>query len=613
MPRHITKSPNWLRPRQPSPSEINPALLATLSLLILMPSLAVAGVAPGPDAFGYTIGPTTAYSFTNIVLGYPANGAKRTLNFDDDESVTVTNIGFTFNFYGSNYTTVSFTPNGLLTFGGTNSAFNNVDLTVSVPGTNLPCIAVLWDDWETKFNGHPDAVYYFTTGTVGSRQFIVQWNKVVPIQGDGTNDVTFEARLFEGSDKILFSYFDAVVSDESDPDASLGVGATVGIRDTSGQTNDRNLQWSFNQAVITNGLNLLFSLPNHPPIATNDAATTAEDTPVTVSVLANDRDPDGDALTLVAITQGTNGIVTTNVNGTVTYRPATNFFGADLFTYTISDGQGGSATGMVSVTINPVNDPPVAQSTNITTAEDAPVSINLLGTDVDGDSLTYSLVSSPMQGSLSGNAPVLVYTPSNNFNGADNFNFRVTDGQGGSATGTVSITVSPVSDDPEAGSDSADTCRNTALILPGAALLANDSDADVGDVLSVVNVSATSSSGGSVTFASGTVTYTPPTNFFGSDTFTYTMSDGHGGNATGTVTVRVSPPLTIMSIARQPSGSLVIRFCGFSGSNYEMKASTNLMSWTNLGILSESEPGVFQFEDTGTAGLDARFYRVVAP
>src|SRR5207245_6482782 len=133
---------------------------------------------------------------------------------------------------------------------------------------------------------------------------IVQWDKVVPVNGDGTNTVTFEARLFEGSDKILFSYFDTVVSDETfnyTNAASFGVGATVGIRDLNGQNNGRNLEWSYNEAVITNGLNLLFTHPNHPPVAVNDTVTTPEDTPVTVNIVANDTDPDGDTIPLLAV------------------------------------------------------------------------------------------------------------------------------------------------------------------------------------------------------------------------------------------------------------------------------------------------------------------------
>ncbi|PYJ08829.1 MAG: hypothetical protein DME25_00450 [Verrucomicrobia bacterium] len=318
-----------------------------MAVWLLTQSLAIAGRAPGPDAYGYTVASTTNFSFLQITNA----GTARVLYFNDDMPYTA-NIGFTFNFYASNYTTVSFNPNGLMTFGGTNWAFSNVDLTTTSPGTNLPSIAVLWDDWETQ-EAYADGVYYKTTGNVPYRQFIVQWNKVVPVNGDGTNTVTFEARLFEGSDKILFSYFDTVVSDESTAVASLGVGATVGIRDISGQANGRNLEWSYNQAIITNGLNLLFIHPNHAPIATNDTVSTLEDTPVTLNVLANDYDPDGDALSLAGATQGTNGLVTTNVNGAITYSPATNFFGTDHFSYTMSDGHGGAAAGTVTVTVWP--------------------------------------------------------------------------------------------------------------------------------------------------------------------------------------------------------------------------------------------------------------------
>src|SRR5207247_6484810 len=127
----------------------------------------------------------------------------------------------------------------------------------------LPTIPVRWNYWQT-LPVATDGVYYKTTGTAGSRQFIVQWNKLEAVNGDGTNKVIFEARLFEGSNRILFSYFDTAISDEttSPPDAARsGVGATVGIRDINGQTSNRNLQWSYNQAVITSGLNLLFAPP----------------------------------------------------------------------------------------------------------------------------------------------------------------------------------------------------------------------------------------------------------------------------------------------------------------------------------------------------------------
>jgi hypothetical protein len=330
-------------------------LLAALILVWFHSLPALAVTAPGPDAFGYSVA-TTASSFIDIT-----NGA-HVLYFADDEAVTV-NIGFNFNFYGVNYKSLSFNPNGLITFGNQSTDFNNVDLTTAVaPSNNLSCIAVLWDDWETQALG-ADGLYYVTTGTLGNRQLIVQWNQVAPVNGTGTNTVTFQARLLEGSDQILLSYLDVVVSD--DPSYSNGAFATVGIRDINGQTNNRNLLWSHNQAVITNGESILFTRTNHPPVAAADEISALEGAPVVINVLTNDSDLDGNHLTITSVTQGANGNVIINGGTNVTYRPNTGFKGADTFAYTITDGQGGFATNSVSVNVWPFEATSISSSTGV--------------------------------------------------------------------------------------------------------------------------------------------------------------------------------------------------------------------------------------------------------
>jgi len=227
-----------------------------LFLPFFCPGSASGVTAPGPDAFGYTVAATTNFfSFLQIT-----NGSTRVLWFDDDAAVININLGFNFNFYGSSYSNVSLNVNGLMTFGGATIAYSNVDFTITSPAANLASVAVLWDDWETHSVGS-DGVYYQTIGTAPTRQFVVQWNKVTPVNGTGTTPVTFQARLFEGSNRILFSYLQLVVV-ESSLVSSLGAGATVGIRGISGQTNNRNLQWSYNRPVISNGLNLLFVPPD---------------------------------------------------------------------------------------------------------------------------------------------------------------------------------------------------------------------------------------------------------------------------------------------------------------------------------------------------------------
>jgi large repetitive protein len=132
-----------------------------------------------------------------------------------------------------------------------------------------------------------------------------------------------------------------------------------------------------------------FTIGNPAPVATDDVAVTDEDTAVTIPVLVNDSDVDGDPLTVTSAT-APNGTVVINADGTLTYTPNPNFNGTDTITYTISDGNGGTSSATVAVTVNPVNDPPVASDDVLTTRFNEAVSGNVLDndSDVDGDPLT---------------------------------------------------------------------------------------------------------------------------------------------------------------------------------------------------------------------------------
>ena len=125
-----------------------------------------------------------------------------------------------------------------------------------------------------------------------------------------------------------------------------------------------------------------------PPVASNDAYSTNDDTQLNIAapgVLANDSDVDGDSLTAVLDTTTSNGTLTLNTAGSFSYTPDPDFNGIDTFTYTGSDGSGGTATATVTVTVTAVNDPPVAHDDSEATKEDTSVIISVLSNDSDPD------------------------------------------------------------------------------------------------------------------------------------------------------------------------------------------------------------------------------------
>jgi VCBS repeat-containing protein len=285
---------------------------------------------------------------------------------------------------------------------------------------------------------------------------------------------------------------------------------------------------------------------NDPPVAVQDSAATAEDTPVVIPVLANDTDPENDALSVTGVSAPSHGTAAVNPDGSVTYSPASNYNGSDSFTYTVSDGSGGSAAAAVNITVNGVNDPPVAGDDLLTVLEDGPMaSVNVLNndSDIDGDTLTVTGCTQPAHGSvMEDESPgVLTYTPTHsNYNGPDALSYTVSDGHGGTATATVNVTVTLVNDEPTARDDTATTSEDTPIII---IVLANDFDVD-GDPLEVNSglLPEQKAEHGSITFnPDNTITYTPDANFHGTDLFGYYAEDPSGARSIGLVTVTVTP------------------------------------------------------------------------
>ncbi|RMF39885.1 MAG: tandem-95 repeat protein [Planctomycetota bacterium] len=316
--------------------------------------------------------------------------------------------------------------------------------------------------------------------------------------------------------------------------------------------------------------------PGVVPRARTDFASGPEGQPIAnIDVLANDRVNPGAQAILISASNGAHGTVTIDDNGTpgdmtddtVTYTPNDpDFFGTDTFTYVMNDtaGTGEDSTGTVSITITDVNDPPVLTDDLASTDEDMVLTIpiaTLLSNDSPGagegpgsagpQTLTLTSVNALTVGggsvAIQGNA--VVYTPAADFNGTFLFEYTATDnGQTPgplSGTATVTVTVNPVNDPPVAGDDNVTATEDTPAVYDVSTLLANDvagpPDEVASQTLTVTGVSSPSAAGGTVTLSGTQVTYTPAADFFGNDSFTYTISDGAGGTATGTVFIAVAP------------------------------------------------------------------------
>jgi len=310
---------------------------------------------------------------------------------------------------------------------------------------------------------------------------------------------------------------------------------------------------------------------NDAPTADSDAATTNEDVGVNIDVLANDSDVDvNDSLTIDG-TSGAIGDVTIG-GGTLGYDPNGQFdtlavgeSATDVFTYTITDGNGGSDTADVTVTVTGVNDAPTGVDDDFTTNEEVAATGNVLtnDTDVDGDTLTVNGFSSLP--TVAGAAVTLnpdgsfSYDPNGAFetlavgtSATDVFSYIVSDGNGATDTADVTVTITGVNDPVTANDDSAVTNEDTAATID---ILANDTDIDLGDVITLLSIDDSGITG-DISFGGGTVGFDPngayDTLAAGTsvtEVFSYTISDGNGSTDTANVT------LTVLGVNDPPSAA----------------------------------------------------------
>ncbi|MBV7265915.1 Ig-like domain-containing protein [Erythrobacter ani] len=486
----------------------------------------------GTDTILYTIsdgnGGTASASVTVAVN--PGNddpiAADDTATTDEDTSVTIAPLANDSDVDGDPLTITSATaPNGNVTINrdGTvtytpNRDFNGTDtitygLSDGNGGTDIATIAVL----VAPMNDDPVAV----PDTVTTPEDTPIRIPVLTNDTDVDGDPLIIAAATSPNGTVTINP-DGTITFVPNPDFNGPTAINYAISDGMGGTAT---------ATVTVNVNPV----NDPPVGQLDTATTDEDTPVTIPVLANDSDLDGDPLTVVSAS-APNGTVTINPDGTVTYTPEPNFSGTDTITYQVSDGMGGFDTATATITVNPVNDAPIAGADVATVDEDSQVTISILAndSDPDGDPITVTDASAP-NGTVTINPDgTVTYSPNPDFFGTDTITYRVSDGNGGIATGTVDVTVNNVNDLPADEPEAVDAFSGAPTIID---VLENASDPD-GDPLSVIMASV--DIGKVFINSDGTLSYTPPDGFTGLATILYTISDGNGGFVNSTAIVDVS-------------------------------------------------------------------------
>ncbi|MFT4924767.1 MAG: hypothetical protein ACI8WB_000851 [Phenylobacterium sp.] len=340
-----------------------------------------------------------------------------------------------------------------------------------------------------------------------------------------------------------------------------------------------------NDNAVSNvaSVELTISAVNDAPLANNDSAQTSQGQAVTIDVLSNDSDIDGqlDSTSVVVSNGPANGSTAVASNGQITYTPTGSFAGTDSFDYQVTDNEGATSTATVTITVTNVNDAPVANDQTINTVEDTEVGFSLDGSDADGDTLTYTLLSQPQNGTLTGTGGNMNYTPAANVSGTESFTYSVNDGLVESNTATVTIIVAVVNDAPTVVDQSVNTNEDSPLTIT---LAGSDIE---GDALTFTVASGPSN--GQLSGTAADLTYTPNANFNGSDSFTYTANDGALDSNTATVSISIgasndAPQAIAQALTLREDQSVSVTLTGsdIDGNGLTFTALTNP---TN-GILS---------------------------
>nr|WP_134646577.1 tandem-95 repeat protein [Vibrio diabolicus] len=392
----------------------------------------------------------------------------------------------------------------------------------------------------------------------------------IETSGDGsnkplTNSLVTLSAIEEDSDPITITT-EELLSNVDIDDADTLIVTNVTIESGNGTLIDNNYgSWTYipeadddtevsfsydiiddDGGVINGNANLDIKPVNDAPIATNDAIQTDEDSQVVIDVLANDSDIEGDDLSITSASVSEKQGIVEIVDGKLVFTPAENFNGNATISYTISDGEL-EDEAQVSVTVNSVNDAPIALNDATITEEDTSVTIDVLpnDTDIDGDALSIESASVPSdQGQVEIIDGKLVFTPTENFNGDAEITYTVTDG---SLTdqATVTVTVNAVNDTPVVEGNIAD--QTLAEDFTPYTIDLNTAFSDVDNADGELTFSVSGNSNIQVAIVNGIATFTPTADWNGSEILTFTATDPSGESVSQTVNFTVAPVADIVA------------------------------------------------------------------